>query len=396
MYRLTLTPGGDANLRRGEFSLFRDEVAQLPDPLPAGAEVDVVDHRGTFLGRGFAAAGGRTICRLYTHRREPLDLAFFRKRILAAHALRRAANLPNKNTDSYRAVFAEGDRLPGLIIDRYGEYLTIQTPTAGLEQRKSLLLDICDEVFRPKGICERNDSALRQREQLPAVSAWVRGNPQSSVVIRENGLEYVVDPLGAMKTGHFFDQRENRLLLERICRDKSVLEMFCYTGGFGLAAAKFGAASVLSVDGAAPAIAAAQENARRNGFQKQIQHQVGDGFDVLRELSRGPKKFDVIVLDPPAFSKKAAHLEKALRAYQELNALALKMLPIGGHLLTCSCSQQITRRIFRKMAQAAAADARRWVRVVAEGGAGKDHPVLLNLPQTDYLKSLLLTVVDKF
>ena len=391
-----MKPGEEASVRKGHCSVFRDQVANPPDSLTPGEEADVVDGRGGYLGRGLLSGGGRVICRLYTRRREPLDRDFFHKRLQAAHTFRRGLNLPNKSTNGYRAVFAEGDRLPGLMVDRYGDHLVIQTPTAGLEQRKELLVDSLTEIFRPLAICERNDSALRKREGLPEVNGWIGNAPTQPIIVSENGIQYQVDPLGAMKTGHFFDQRENRLLLERISRDKSVLEMFCYTGGFGLSAAKYGAKSVLSVDGAAPAIEAARENARLNGLQQQIEYEVGDGFEVLHTLARGPRRFDVIVIDPPAFAKTTAHVEKATRAYQDLNQTALRMLPVGGYLLTCSCSQQITRRIFRKLVADAAGEARRIVRVVAEGGAGKDHPVLLNVPETDYLKSLLLCVVEKF
>ena len=326
----------------------------------------------------------------------PSRIEFWKKLIDDALHLRQTILGLTDPRGAARLIYSEADGLSGLIVDRYGDYLVIQTPTAGLEQRKGFLVDSLTEIIRPLAICERNDSALRRREGLPEAKGWIGNAPTQPIDILENGIHYRVDPLGAMKTGHFFDQRENRLMLERISRDKSVLELFCYTGGFGLSATKFGAKSVLSVDGAAPAIDAARENARLNGWEKQIDYEVGDGFEVLRTLARGPRKFDLIVIDPPAFAKTAGQAEKATQAYQELNRQALRMLPVGGHLLTCSCSQPITRRIFRKLVADAAGEARRIVRVVAEGGAGKDHPVLLNVPETDYLKSLLVCVVEKY
>jgi 23S rRNA (cytosine1962-C5)-methyltransferase len=395
MIRLTMRPGRETAVRGGHPWVFRDEVADLPDAVPDGQEADVFDDRGNYLGRGLLSATSRIVCRIYSRRREPLDRGFFEKRIAAAVAYRRAVNLPNKNTDAFRLVFADGDRLPGLTVDRYGDYLVLQTPTTGMDQRKEMLTEVLAEVGKPAGVCERNDMAVRQAEGLPVVRRWLSGEPSGPVVIKENGLLYEVDPLGAMKTGHFFDQRENRRMLEGVCRGKDVLEVFCYTGGFGLAAARYGANKVVSVDSAAAAIDAAKANARRNKTAGRIEHVVGDGFDVLREFESEGRKFDGIVLDPPAFAKSKAAVEGAGRGYKEINLRALKMLPVGGFLLTCSCSYHVSRAEFRKLVMRAAGEARRLVRVAAEGGAGPDHPVLLNVPETDYLKSLLLTVVEK-
>jgi 23S rRNA (cytosine1962-C5)-methyltransferase len=396
MLKLTVRPGSELPLRGGHPWVFKDEVVDLPEVLPDGEEADVFDARGNYIGRGLTSAGSRIVCRIYTRRREPLDRDFFRKRLLAAHEYRRGLNLPNKNTDGYRAVFADGDRLPGLTVDRYKDYLVLQTPTVGMDARKRMIVELLQELFQPAGVCERNDMAVRGTEGLPTVREWVAGKaPEGGIIIRENGILYDVDPLGAMKTGHFFDQRDNRLLLERVCRGKKVLEVFSYTGGFGLAAAKFGAESVVSVDQADLAIEAAKRNARLNGFENRIDHIVGDGFEVLRNLESEGKRFDGIVLDPPAFAKSKTHKEAAARGYKEINLRALKMLPVGGFLLTCSCSYQTGRGDFRKIVMKAAGEARRLVRVVAEGAAGADHPALLNVPETDYLKSLLLVVVEK-
>jgi 23S rRNA (cytosine1962-C5)-methyltransferase len=395
MLRLTMKPGSEQALRGGHPWVFKDEVTDLPAELPDGGEADVFDDRGNFIGRGLTSSQSRIVCRIVTRRREALDRDFFRKRLAAAHEYRRSVNLPSKNTDSYRAVFADGDRLPGLTVDRYKDHLVIQTPTAGMDARKGMILDCLQELYRPAGICERNDMAVRESEGLPVVRQWAAGTPSGAIHIRENGIAYEVDPLGAMKTGHFFDQRENRLLLERVSRGRTALEVFCYTGGFGLAAAKFGAERVTSVDQADLAIEAAKRNAKLNGFENRIDHIVGDGFEVLRELEAEGKRFDLIVLDPPAFAKSKAHKENAARGYKEINLRALKMLPVGGVLLTCSCSYHTGRADFRKIIMRAAGEARKLVRVIAEGSAGPDHPMLLNVPETDYLKSLLLVVVDK-
>jgi 23S rRNA (cytosine1962-C5)-methyltransferase len=259
-----------------------------------------------------------------------------------------------------------------------------------------LLIDVLNEIYQPRGICERNEMPIRKSDCLPLVSGWLTGDAPASIRIRENGLLFDVDPIGAMKTGHFFDQRDNRLLLAPLCRDKQVLEVFCYTGAFGMTAARHGAQRVVAIDSSAEAIAVAQSNARLNGLAERIEHVVGDALDTLKQFEHEHRKFDVIVLDPPAFAKNKTHVDHALHGYRKLNQRALRLLGVGGHLLTCSCSFHVHRRLFREAVMQAAGEARCIARIVDEGGAGQDHPVLLNVPETEYLKSLLVTVVEKF
>ena len=396
MLRLILKPRRAVATRAGHPWLFRDDVLELPNPLPDGAEADVVDHQGRFIGRGLLSAHSQILCRIYAREAVPLDRDFFRSRLLAAARLRHDAGLPNSDTDSYRLVFAEADRLPGLMVDRYGEYLVIQTPTSAMDERKPMLVDLLQELFEPRGICERNDMPLRKQDRLPPVRQWITGNPDQSLRIRENDLSYQMDPLEAMKTGHFFDQRENRRWLAPHCRDKNVLDVFSYTGGFALSAARDGAQTVLAVDSSETALAAARTNAELNALANRIEYRQGDAFELLRELEGEHRSFDVVILDPPAFAKRKANLANAARGYKQINLRALRMLSPGGILLTCSCSSPMSREMFQSIVGEAAADARRIVRVVAQGGAGADHPVLLNVPETDYLKSMLLEVVETF
>jgi 23S rRNA (cytosine1962-C5)-methyltransferase len=396
MQTLTIKAERGWPTRAGHPWLFRDDVLNLPRTIEDGAECEVLDAHGAFVGRGLLAARSQIICRIYSRQREPLNEHFFRRRIEAARDLRTELGFPNDQTDSYRAVFAEADRLPGLTVDRYGDYLVIQTPTPGLDQRKAMIVETLAEIYQPRGICERNDMPVRKSDCLPLVSGWLMGDSPASIRIRENGLRYDVDPIGAMKTGHFFDQRDNRLLLAPLCRDKNVLEVFSYTGGFGLTAAQHGAARVLAVDSSAEAIAAAESNARLNGLADRIEHRVGDALETLKQLEHEHRKYDVIVLDPPAFAKNKTHVDHALRGYRKLNRQAFKLLNVGGHLLSCSCSYHVHRRLFRDAMMQAAGEARCVARIVAEGVAGKDHPVLLNVPETEYLKSLLVTAVEKF
>jgi 23S rRNA (cytosine1962-C5)-methyltransferase len=382
--------------RSGHPWVFRDDVAQLPKELPDGAEADVLDAAGNFVGRGLLAARSQIVCRIYSRKREELDREFFQRCIEAARDDRLRLGLPNAQTDSFRVVYAEGDRLPGLTVDRYADYLVIQTPTPGLDQRKPMLVEILNEVFQPRGICERNDMPVRKSDCLPLVSQWISGPPEGKIRIRENGLTYDVDPLGAMKTGHFFDQRENRLWLRDICREKRVLDLFAYTGGFGLTAAVHGASHVTLVDESQSALAAARDNAALNQVSDRIETIESDGLEAIKLLEANSRKFDCIVLDPPAFAKNKTHFQHALRAYKRLNARALKLLPLGGFLLTCSCSYHVDRASFRIALMQAGGEAGRIVRIVHESGAGPDHPVLANVPETEYLKAVLLEVVDKF
>jgi 23S rRNA (cytosine1962-C5)-methyltransferase len=393
--RLVVQEGSEAPLRGGHPWVYRDAVRSGLEGIPDGGEADVLDARGGFIGRGLVSSRSRIVCRICTRRREPLDEDFFRKRLAAAAEHRKAAGLPSEKTDSFRLVFAEADGVPGLVVDRFADVLVMQTPTAPMDQRKEMLTRLLVELFRSGGVCERNDMAVRKNEGLDPVRAWRHGEERSSVRIRENGLLYEVDPMAAMKTGHFFDQRETRRLLERVAAKKRVLDLFCYTGGFGLTAARAGAREVLSVDGSAGAIEAAQRNARLNGLDDRIEHRVADGFDMLRSFVGEKRAFDVVVLDPPAFAKSKTHLENALHAYKDINRLALRLLPAGGVLLTCSCSYHVGREAFAKMLLRAAGEARCLVRLLAEGRAGADHPVLVNIPETDYLKASLLQVVEK-
>lgn len=393
--RLVVKPDSVLPLTGGHPWVYRDAVQEIPTDLPDGEEADVVDDRGNHIGRGLTSVKSRIVCRMYSHRREPFDADFLRKRLRAALDLRRMLRLPSAQTDAYRLAFADADRIPGLTVDRLGPVLVVQTPTVGMDRRKGMVVEVLRGMLRPAGVCERNDMGVREHEGLPKVSGWLAGEPTSSLRVRENGVVFEIDPLGAMKTGHFCDQRENRRLLERFARGKTVLDLFCYTGGFGLAAARVGAAKVLSVDGAAGAVEAARRNAALNGLEGRVEHRVADAFEALREFEGEKRPFDVVVLDPPAFAKSREHQEAAFHAYKDINRRALKLLPVGGILLTCSCSYHIGRGEFRRAVMRAAGEAGKLVRLLNEGGAGPDHPVLLNVPETDYLKSLLVQVVER-
>jgi 23S rRNA (cytosine1962-C5)-methyltransferase len=397
MHKLIIKSNRGWPARSGHPWLFRDDLTHLPGIESDGAEAEVYDAHGDYLGRGLIAARSQIACRIYSRQRgEELDREFFRQRIVAAQQFRTRLGLPREDTDGFRLVYAEADRLPGLTIDKYADYLVIQTPTPGLDQRKGMFVELLEELFQPRGICERNDMPVRKSDCLPQVARWITGQPGDKLRIRENGLLYDVDPLGAMKTGHFFDQRANRRWLAEICQDKHVLDVFAYTGGFGLTAARHGAHHVTLVDQSAAALASAMENARLNGLDQRIEAFEADGLEALKQLDGQGRAFQIIVLDPPAFAKNKTHYAHAMRAYKRLNARALKMLGVGGYLLTCSCSFHISRADFRETLMQAAGEARRIVRIVREGSASVDHPIIANVPETEYLKAFLLEVVEKF
>ncbi len=317
--------------------------------------------------------------RLLTRSEEEIDFSFFRARIEQALSLRKTLY---PQGDVYRLVHGESDLLPGLIVDKYGDMISVQTLSAGMDRRLTLICDVLDALFHPAGIVERNESHLRSLEGLPEKTGIVRGE-NHAVVVSENGISYAVDVLNGQKTGFFLDQRENRKNFRRYARGKSVLDCFCNEGGFALNAAYAGAEHVAAVDSSEQAIAAARENARRNGFAA-IDWTVGDAFELLRR--QPPGSLDVVNLDPPSFARSRKDVTAARRAYRELHGLALGALRPGGILTTASCSHHILEATLLETVVQAAGAAGRLVRLLERRGAAPDHPVLPAMPETSYLK----------
>jgi len=402
IHTVTLKPGEEARLLAGHPWIYRNEVAGWPPTVEPGDLVDVRDGRRRFLGRGYLNPRSTIAIRLFGHDRLPIDQDFFTGRIRQAQAwrekmlgdlrtrppqTRQDASLPGP---AYRVVHGEADGLPGLVVDRYGDVLAIQILTAGMDRRRDLILKALQEVLAPRTIVARNDSPMREREGLARERGVLWGELPPEVVVQVNGLDVAVDLLEGQKTGLFLDQVENYRLLERLADGAETLDCFCYTGLWGLHAARYGAARVTGLDQSPPAIAHAKALAERNGLAVRCTHRVGNVFDELKERDRRREAFDLIILDPPAFVKTRDRLSEAVAGYKEINLRAMRLLRPGGCLITCSCSHHLSAERFRQLLLDAAGDVRRTIRLIAQGAQGRDHPVLLGMPESEYLKCFVL------
>ena len=395
-----VTPKAERSLTAGHPWVYGEEIIREPETAPEnGALVDVVSRRGSYLGTGLLSLHSKIRIRLLSRSaNDRFDEAFWRRRLEYAWAYRRTVMGP-EDLDCCRIVFGEADQLPGLTVDRFHDILVTQTMSYGMELRKDVIFPALAEVLRAdgqeiRGIYERNDVPLREREGLAEGKGWYRlpgeePPAETRTLIRENGVAYEVDFESGQKTGFFLDQKYNRAAAARIAPGKSVLDCFTHTGSFGLNCAKAGAKRVHSVDVSETAIACAKENAARNGLS--VEYEVANVFDLLPNLT--PGEYDYIILDPPAFTKSGKTVKNAERGYKEINYRAMKALPRGGYLATCSCSHFMTDALFRKMLQSAARDAQVELRLVEARAQGPDHPILWNVPETDYLKFYIFQVV---
>jgi 23S rRNA (cytosine1962-C5)-methyltransferase len=389
-----LSARGVARLQARHPWVYRSDVVEAND-VPPGAVVRVLDQRGKFLGTALYSSSSQIAIRMISHGSVADLPALVAERIRAAIAYRKENDLV-RNTDAYRIVFSEADFLPGLIVDRYNDVLSVQILTQAMDAapvREAVLQTLCDEL-QPAGIVERVDARIRELEQLPPRQSGLLWGEKSSTVINMNGVRFHCDGLEGQKTGAFLDQRENYAAAAQYAHGEA-LDAFCYQGGFALhlALALHPAAkcsSVTGVDSSRPALEMAEKNALLNG--RELEWIEANAFDLLREYAAAGRRYDTIVLDPPAFAKTKRDLEKALGGYKELNLRALKMLRPGGILVTCSCSFHVSTADFLKVLAAAAQDAHKSLRVVENRGAAKDHPILLNVPETSYLKCLILSV----
>ncbi len=368
--------------------VYRSDVVGADD-IPPGALVRVQDPRGKFLGTALFSSSSQIAIRMISHGSVDDLPGLLAERIRAAIAYRKELV---SNTDAYRIVFSEADFLPGLIIDRYGDVLSVQILTQAMDTtpvRDAILQTLRDEL-RPAGIVERVEARIRELEQLPPRQSGLLWGEKSSTEYRMNGVGFYYDGLEGQKTGAFLDQRENYASAAQYAHGEA-LDAFCYQGGFALhLAAK--CSSVTGVDSSRPALEMADKNAALN--EREVEWIEGNAFDLLREYAAVNRRYDTIVLDPPAFAKSKRDLDKALRGYKELNLRAMKMLRPGGVLVTCSCSFHVGAADFHKVVADAAQDAHKSLRVVENRGAAKDHPILLNVPETSYLQCLILNVSD--
>jgi len=290
-------------------------------------------------------------------------------------------------------VFGEADFLPGLVVDKYGDWLSVQILTTGMEVRREAIVTALTELFRPKGIVGRNDVAVRSLEGLEEKVEILSGSIPETVEIAEHGIRFLVNLLGGQKTGHFLDQKSNHLLLKGLCEGKEVLDLFCYSGSWALHAAAFGARTVLGIDISEKAVALALRQAELNGVSDRAGFEAVDAFARLRSLKDEGRRFGVVVLDPPAFVKSRKMLNEAIKGYVTVNRRAMELLDDGGYLVTCSCSYHLGREQFRDLLVSASRQAGRPMRLVATGFPSPDHPVLLAVPETDYLKCVVLQAI---
>jgi 23S rRNA (cytosine1962-C5)-methyltransferase len=385
---LTLRPGRDDAARRRHPWVFSRAVAGGAGG-PAG-EVEVLSASRARLGRGFLSPRSSIAARLWRFDDGLLDETYVGGLVEAAVRLRERFVPPG--TDGYRVVHAEGDGLPGLVVDRYAGVLSVQATTAGTEAARPLWLPALEAHFPGASILQRNDVASRHGEELPLEDELLAGaRPPERVPFRERGLTFLADLAGGQKTGFFLDQRENRHLVRGLSAGRSVLNLFSYSGAFGVAALAGGASRVTHVDVSGPALDLARENHAANGQDPSLVETVAaDVFEDLRERASKGEKWDVVVTDPPAFAKKTLDVDRACRGYKDVNRLALKLLAPGGLLLACSCSGPVSVDLFQKVLFAASLDAGVPVRILERRGAGPDHPVSIDCPETEYLKALLL------
>jgi 23S rRNA (cytosine1962-C5)-methyltransferase len=388
--RLVLRKNQDRRVRGGHPWVFSNEVAEMQGTPADGDLVEVLDFRGAFLGRAYYNRRSLICARLLTRGRDDIDQAFFVRRIERALKLREAVY---PGAAAARLVYGESDQLPGLVVDRYGEWLAVQVLTLGMDVRAALVRAALEQVLRPRGVMRIADSALRSLEGLPLERGVWWGEVPERIDVVLDGLALEVDLHRGQKTGLYLDQRENRRRAEARARGQRVLDLFCYQGEWALHAARGGATEVLAVDSSAPALEAARRNAERNGLAERIAFRQGDCFDIVRELERGGERFGMVILDPPALIKSRGHLAGGARAYREINRAAMGLLAEGGTLVSCSCSHHLEDPLFRQVLIEAARAARRPFRVLDWTGEAPDHPQLLSVPETHYLKCAVLQAI---
>ena len=397
---VTLKKGEGRTIKAGGAWVFNNEIETITGRFHNGDLVIVHDFDGYPMGKGYINQNSKIRVRLLTrHVNQEIDESFFQMRLQNAWNYRK----DTVDTSSCRLVFGEADFLPGIVIDKYEDVLVMECLTLGMERYKEQLANLMKQILQKdgiqiRGVYERSDAKEREKEGLSRVKGFIGAEFDTNVEITENGVRYMVDVVNGQKTGFFLDQKYNRLAVAKLSRGKRVLDCFTHTGSFGLNAAKGGAEYVLSVDISESAVEMAQKNAKANGLDGKVEYLAANVFDLLPKLSEGEMinrygKFDFIILDPPAFTKSRQTVESAMRGYKEINLRAMRLLPRGGYLATCSCSHFMTEQLFVKMLHQAEADAGVSLRQIEARQQSPDHPILWNVEETNYLKFYLFQVV---
>ena len=371
--------------------IYNNEIDRIAGTVAPGDIVEVYYFDGQLAGRGYINPGSQIMIRLLTRKRDPIDAAFFHQKISEAWAYRQQLGY----TENCRLVFGEADGLPALIIDKFNDYFVLQTLSLGIEQWKTAIVDAINAIFKPKGIYERNDVPVRELEGLEQKKDFLSDPFPTEIIIQENGLQFYVDIEHGQKTGYFLDQQDNRRAIQHIVKGADVLGAFTYTGTFEIHAAHYGAKSVLGIDISENAVAQANRNAALNKLDHIVKFEAMNAFDVLKNWGKEGRKYDVVMLDPPAFTKNRSSIEKAVTGYKEINLRGMKMINNGGFLVTSSCTNLVSPELFLDTIFMAAKDAKKRIRQVTYQSQSSDHPIIWGMENTHYLKFLIVEVCDK-
>jgi len=386
-----LKKSADSFIKRKHPWIFSGAIDKVDGNPSNGETVQIFTSNKTLVGFGSFSSASQIRVRVWSFNPEvKIDPDFLRDKIVTASKLRNQF-IDYSTTDAYRVINAESDGLPGLIVDKYSDFLVCQFLSAGAEFNKNIIVEILGDTFKPKGIYERSDSEVRTKEDLEPVKGILRGKePDELLEVKENGLKFFVDAKSGHKTGFYIDQRENRKILSEYVKDKTVLNCFSYTGGFSVYALATGAKKVTQIESSASVIELSAKNFELNNLSSSMVENInGDVFEVLRKFRDERRTFDLIILDPPKFAESAFQIQKASRGYKDINLLALKLLNPGGMLFTFSCSGHISQELFQKIVADATLDSGREVRIIKQLTQSSDHPVALNFPEGLYLKGLV-------
>lgn len=391
MIKVTLNKKIAQRIANGHPWIFNNEVNKIEGEVTPGDIVDVYFHDSKFAGRGYINPQSQIVVRLLTRKKEEINEAFFYNRILKAWQYRQKTGY----TENCRLVFGEADYMPSLIIDKFNDYFSIQTMSLGMDKWKPQIVSALEKIFTPKGIYERNDVPVRELEGMQQQKGFLSAPFNPIIEIKENGLRFMVDLENGQKTGYFLDQQDNRRAIKNIVKGASVLGAFTYTGTFEIHAAHYGAKSVLGLDISESAVAQANDNAKLNGLDGICKFEAKNAFDTLKKWAKDERKYDVVMLDPPAFTKSRENIQKALTGYKEINLRGMKLISDGGFLVTSSCTNLVSPELFLHTIEAAAKDARKNIRQVTFKAQASDHPIIWGMENTNYLKFLIVEVTDK-
>ncbi|MDB5229542.1 MAG: m5C1962 methyltransferase RlmI [Chitinophagaceae bacterium] len=391
MVKVTLKRRIHQRIANGHPWIFANEVEKINGEVQPGDIVEVDYADGKYCGRGYINTKSQIIIRLLTRKKEEINEAFFFNRIQQAWQYRQKTGY----TENCRLVFGEADFLPSLIIDKFNDYFSVQTLSYGMDVWKPAIVKALEAIFHPKGIFERNDVPVRELEGLPLQKGFLSAPFNPNMVITENGLKFNVDLENGQKTGYFLDQQDNRRAIKNIVKDADVLGAFTYTGTFEIHAAHYGAKSVLGIDISQNAVDQANINAKLNGLDHICRFEMMNAFDVLKQWVKEARQYDVVMLDPPAFTKSRENIQKAVTGYKEINLRGMRLLKNGGFLVTSSCTNLVSPELFLQTIEMAAKDARKQLRQVTFKAQASDHPIIWGMENTNYLKFLIVEVRDK-